>query len=297
MLVVLAALTSAVTYGSSDFLAALAARRGSLLRVTTLTYLVATALLGVLVLAVRDDLRAGLAAGAVAGVLAVVGLLTFYAALAAGPMGVLSPVIAMLQAAVPVGAALLLGERLTTIGWVGVAFALAATALLGSAEVAEQGPAGRGVVWTRRAVVLALVSGVTLGLSVAALDRAPAASGLAPAFVDLAVGLVLLAVLGVAARTPGGARLVRVVEGTGAGGAARGVAPLALGAGALMAVAQAMLMVALQNGDLAVVAVLVGLYPMATVLLARLVLGERLGRRALVGVGAALAAGVLLGGA
>lgn len=305
MLVVLAAVGSALAYGSSDFLAGWAARRGSVLRVTTLTYAVGTAVLGLVVLAAGGDLIAGLAAGSVAGVFAAVGLVTFYAALAAGPMGVLSPVIAMLQAAVPVLAALTLGDRLGAWQWAGVAAALVATALLGTAEAA-----GTGGVWSRRAAVLALVSGVALGLSVVALDAAPARSGLTPGLVELAVGLALLLGVLAAARTALGARLVRLVHGmpdeagvpdeSGAvrpGVGARGVVVPAAGAGVLMAAAQGLLVVALHGGELAVVAVLVGLYPVATVLLARVVLGERLTARGLVGVVAAVVAGVLLGAA
>ena len=54
-------------------------------------------------------------------------------------------------------------------------------------------------------------------------------------------------------------------------------------------------MLGLHAGSLAVVAVLMGLYPLATVLLARVVLGERLAQVQVVGVVAALAACVLLG--
>lgn len=300
MLVVLAAVGSALAYGSSDFLAGWAARRGSVLRVTTLTYAVGTAVLGLVVLAAGGDLIAGLAAGSVAGVFAAVGLVTFYAALAAGPMGVLSPVIAMLQAAVPVLAALALGDRLGVLQWMGVASALVATVLLGATGV--------GGVWSRRAAVLALVSGVALGLSVVALDAAPTRSGLTPGLVELAVGLALLLGVLTAARTAPGARLVRLVDGMpdeaevpdergAVRPGARGVVLPAAGAGVLMAAAQGLLVVALHGGELAVVAVLVGLYPVATVLLARVVLGERLTARGLVGVVAAVAAGVLLGAA
>jgi drug/metabolite transporter (DMT)-like permease len=66
-------------------------------------------------------------------------------------------------------------------------------------------------------------------------------------------------------------------------------------AGALAGVANALLMTALRQDALAVVAVLLGLYPLGTVLLARLVLGERLTARQTLGVGFAIAGSVLLG--
>ena len=306
MVIVLVALASAVAYGASDFLAGLASRRGPVLRATTVTYAVGVLLLGLVVAAVPGVWSAtSVAVGAVAGLVAVVGFVAFYAALAAGPMGVLSPVIAMLQAAVPVVAGLAFGERLALTGWAGVGAALLATALLGSAEV---GPAegGQRPRWTTRAAVLTLVAGVALGLSVVVLDRAPADSGLAPAWIELVAGLVvLLALAALARRWRPAAALAAMLDGplpdpdtdasSSSSTAARTSAfRLAVGAGALLAAAQGLLMAALHGGELVVVAVLVGLYPLATVLLARVVLGERLTRRALVGVAAAVAAGVLL---
>jgi len=337
VVIVLVALGSAVAYGASDFLAGLASRRGPVLRATTVTYAVGVVLLGLVVAAVPGVWSAAsVGVGAVAGLIAVVGFVAFYAALAAGPMGVLSPVIAMLQAAVPVAAGLLFGERLGLTGWAGVGAALLATALLGSAEVGpgevgpgevgpgevgpgevgpgevgpgEVGPGARRPRWTTRAAVLTLVAGVALGLSVVALDRAPADSGLAPAWIELVAGLVVLLVLAALARRwRPAAALAAMLDGSSAdpdpdpdpdaasssSSARTSALRLAVGAGALLAAAQGLLMAALHGGELVVVAVLVGLYPLATVLLARIALNERLTRRALVGVAAAVTAGVLL---
>ena len=317
MVIVLVALGSAVAYGASDFLAGLASRRGPVLRATTVTYAVGVVLLGLVVAAVPGVWSAAsVGVGAVAGLIAVVGFVAFYAALAAGPMGVLSPVIAMLQAAVPVAAGLVFGERLGLTGWAGVGAALLATALLGSAEVGpgevgpgEVGPGARRPRWTTRAAVLTLVAGVALGLSVVALDRAPADSGLAPAWIELVAGLVVLLVLAALARRwRPAAALAAMLDGSSAdpdpdpdpdaasssSSARTSALRLAVGAGALLAAAQGLLMAALHGGELVVVAVLVGLYPLATVLLARIALNERLTRRALVGVAAAVTAGVLL---
>jgi len=85
------------------------------------------------------------------------------------------------------------------------------------------------------------------------------------------------------------------VAGQQVGRAARSAIRAAVAAGLLLGVANVCLMIALHAGDLAVVAVLIGLYPVATILLARIVLGERLSRIQLVGVVAALVACVMLG--
>lgn len=306
------ALLSALAYGASDFFAGLSARRASVLRVTVVTYAAATLGLAALTLAYPHGAAASaLAAGSLAGVFAVVGLLTFYAALAAGPMGVLSPAIATLGAAVPVAVGLTFDARLGPLGWTGILAAMVAAGLLGSPseapaqspvvpiEVAKfTAPPGR-LGWTRRTVVLTLVSGVTLGLSVVALDAAPSGTGLMPGLVELGVGLVLLlvveALVKVSARV---GRAASTLDGPDpADGAARPAWPgkQAIGAGALLAVGQALLVIALDQGDLAVVAALLATYPLATVLLARWVLGESFGRRTRVGIGVALLAATLLG--
>ncbi len=306
------ALLSALAYGASDFFAGLSARRASVLRATVVTYAAATLGLAALTLAYPHQAAASaLAAGSFAGVFAVVGLLTFYAALAAGPMGVLSPAIAVLGAAVPVAVGLTFDERLGPLGWAGVLAAMVAASLLSSpSEVMVQSPVipiavakfavppGR-VGWTRRTVVLTLVSGVTLGLSVVALDAAPSGTGLMPGLVELGVGLVLLlvveALVKVSARI---GRAASTLDGPDpADGTARPAWPgkQAIGAGALLAVGQALLVIALDQGDLAVVAALLATYPLATVLLARWVLGESFGRRTRVGIGVALLAATLLG--
>ena len=69
----------------------------------------------------------------------------------------------------------------------------------------------------------------------------------------------------------------------------RGDLPLVLAAGVLDASANISFAAASREGLLSVVAVLSSLYPVATVVLAHTVLGERLGRAQALGVGAALA--------
>ncbi len=306
------ALLSALAYGASDFFAGLAARRAAVLRTTVVTYAAGTLVLAALTLAYpHGAASSALAAGSIAGVFAVVGFLTFYAAMAAGPMGVLSPAIATLQAAVPVAVGVTFGARLGPLGWTGILAALVAAGLLGSpSEVSDQSPVvsvearmltkpPTQLGWTRRTVVLTLVSGVTLGLSVVALDAAPSGTGLMPGLVELGVGLVLL--LGLEALVKGSARISRAastLDGPDpAGGVTRRAWPgrQAIGAGGLLAVGQALLVIALDRGNLAVVAALLATYPLATVLLARLLLGERFGHRTRVGIGVALLAATLLG--
>ena len=112
-LAVILALGSALAYGVSDFLGGTAAARLRVIPTTILSYVTATVVLTILIL-VTGGVWSGavLLWGSVAGVAAVVGFVTFYAAMAIGPMSLVSPLIAVLGSAVPVVAAVAFGEQL-----------------------------------------------------------------------------------------------------------------------------------------------------------------------------------------
>ena len=287
---VIFALISALAYGVSDFLGGTAATRLRVVPTTLFSYGAALAVLAVIVV-----VNGGVWSpevwwwGSVAGLAAILGFVTFYAAMAVGPMSLVSPVIAVLGWAVPVAAAVVLGETLTLWAWVGVAMALASAVFLSSQPRTSR--------FTTRAVVLSIVSGVALGSSVVALDRAPVESESLAAFVEIGLGLVVLALIAALGRAiPPLGRWLAVLGGPDvvAGSRRRNVAA-ALAAGVLLAVANAALLAGLQSGSLAIVSVLVGLYPLATLLLARLVGGERITRLQLAGVALAIAASAVLG--
>ncbi|WP_024285911.1 EamA family transporter [Cellulomonas sp. KRMCY2] len=294
LLVVLISVASSLLYGVSDFLGALAARRSPVLVVTALAYLFATLALTAGVLIVPGAwTSASILAGVAAGVSALVGFTTFYAAMAAGPISLLSPPIAMLESAVPIAVALALGERLTGVGWLGVTAAIGAALLLGVPREARQ----QGV--DLRALALSTVAGVSLGLSIIALDAAPAGSGLGPVLVEVVSGLLLLGLALLVLVLLRGTRVrVTWLDGHGASVDSRHhrsrTALLAASAGLVLGVANALLMLALRDGELSVVAVVAGLYPLATIVLARVVLRERLSRSQGVGIALALAACGLL---
>jgi drug/metabolite transporter (DMT)-like permease len=279
---VVLALVAALAYGVSDFLAALASRRFGVLRATTIGYL--TALVAIVLLwSTSPGLWSAGAAlsGAVAGVLAVVGFLGFYSALAIGPMSVLSPFMSVLGALVPVGIALGRGERLTPLAITAIVVAVLAGALVSvTRERASRIPL--------RALLCAVVGGVGLGSSVAAIDAAPSGSGLVPGVVETAVGVVILVVVSIMRR---GATRAAAAET----GASRTPHAQAVVAGALLGLANGLLVLALAGGGgLAVVSVLVNLYPVVTVLLATIIARERMAAIQVVGVVLAFAASTTL---
>lgn len=304
LVTVLLALGASLAYGVSDFAGAVAARRLRVLPATTLTYAAALVTLAVLLPLVGGVWSTeAVGWGSAAGVAAVVGFVTFYGALAAGPISLAAPLIAVLGSLVPVAVAIALGEQLPLLAWGAVVLAIVGAGLI---SIVPRGESPR---LRPKTVVLSAVAGTTLGLSIVFLDQAPADSGITSAFVEIAVGVVILLALLALARVGtwgrratawlDADRAAEPVEGdedvrpTTASGRRR---PLVLGAtaGVLLGLANAGLVLALLGGSLAVVSVLIGLYPAATILLARVVHGERVTRVQLIGIVVAIGASLLL---
>lgn len=274
--IVLAVLSS-LSYGFSDFFAGRAAARLTVVRTTGFVYLCATIVVAVALLFTGGQWSGpAVASGGIAGVCAIIGFLGFYAGMAAGPMSLVSPLIAVLESVVPVGVAIVRGDRLPPLAWVAIGLAIVSAVLISVQR------STRHVRITARTVVIAAVAGIALGLSITALDYAPAASRLVPGLVELGVGLVITAVvLGFAALVPAVRRALSTLDpeaGTShSHHIPRGTAGwMVLVGGVLLGAANALLVIALQQGNLAVVSVIVGIYPLATIVLARIVLKERM---------------------
>jgi drug/metabolite transporter (DMT)-like permease len=275
-------LVSAVIYGASDCFGGLAARRMSALLASFLGCVVAVAG-GAIAVAVERPVWTWQDAllGVLAGVLGAIGTWSFYAGLAIGPMSVVSPGVAMIYAVVPAIAGIVLGERFSPIGYIALAAVVVAALLL---SVPRQRDGGR---LTPRAIVLGTIAGLGYAGYIIVMDRTSAASGQMPLLLDLATAAVAYAiVLGINRARSGPAELGGLRD--------RRSVVQALLAGALLVIANILLVIGLHLGDLAVMGVLNALYPLGTVLLALVVLRERLSALQLVGVGIALAASVAL---
>lgn len=289
MLAVTLAALSALSYGASDFSGAVATKSNNAVLVTAFVQTVSLGSL-IVVLAYHPDgtfLLVDLAWGALGGLGASVGLVTFYQALARGPMSVAAALTALWSSAIPVLAGLGLGDRPGTLTLVGIALAVP-SAVLVSVERDEVpasafGPRDRVVQWARQAQTrhLAVVAGLGFSLFYIALSRTSADGGLYPL---IGARLASIGALGI------------ILTGTG------GWAPVGrrwwptIGiAGLLDCAANATYLVAVRHGSLAWVAAISSLYPVSTVLLARVVLSERLGRVQLYGLGGAGLALILVG--
>ena len=278
------ALLSAVAYGAGDFAGGVAARRLPAAAVVLRSN--AVGLLGlVLALPLVGDselLGRDVVIGAAGGVAGGVGVLLLYRGLATGTMSVIAPITAVLAAVVPVTVGLATGERPSTIALVGIPLALGAIVLL-SREPADDDDRTSGI--TRSALATALGSGLGFGVFFVALDATSDDAGLWPVVAGRAASVTLFAIV---AATVASAR-------AGRGRATAGSTPwLLVACGVLDGGANALFLLATQDGLLTLVAVLVSLYPASTLLLARVVLGERLALSQRAGVVLAGAAVVLV---
>jgi drug/metabolite transporter (DMT)-like permease len=266
-------------WGTGDFLGGLSSRRLPVLAVTIWSQLAGSLVLLAVVLASgQRPTGAGLAWGALAGLCGGTALLSFYRGMAEGAMSIVAPVSAC-GAVVPVVVAFARGE------WPGapaVAGILAAVA--GVVLVSRPGRRGEGGRVPLRLIALALGAALGFGLFFVFVDVASGVPGGGPLWATAGVragSLTWLAVIALVARRPlvwPGRRIGLVVL-----------------AGVLDTTANVLFAYASTLGNLGVVGVLGSLYPVATVLLARFVLAERLSGLQAVGVLLALAGVALLG--
>lgn len=274
------ALLSAMVYGVADFLGGIATRRTSVLTVAFFSQ--AIGLVGLVLIAPFASRgvapAADLAWGAVAGFFGGIGVALLYRGLATGSASVVAPVTAVCAIVVPVAAGLAFGERPGATALWGIGFAALAVALLsagGPVPGATAGGPARG-----SGVPLALASGTAIGLFLVALGRTGEASGMWPLVVARVVssgGMFVLALLRGVPRMPPRPALYATV-----------------GAGILDVAANAFYVLAVRGGSLGIIATLASLYPASTVLLARMVLHERLALVQKLGLGVALVAIVMI---
>lgn len=270
MSAILFGLASAVTYGTADFLGGLAARRASIVWVLLVSQAVGLALFGALFPLLNDaaPTARGIGWGAAAGVAGIGGVGFLLRGLAAGKMSLVAPVTGVLAAVIPVAFGLAQGERPAPLALAGVLLALTAVCLVSLTP--DPAPSAHRAGRLEPGVGEALVAGTGFGLFFIALERAGDASGMWPLLSGRVVTFGAMAVLALARR--GSLRPQRSA-----------LAPAA-GSGALDISANTFYLLGTRRGLLSIVAVLTSLYPAATVVLARVVLAERLARPQLAGL-------------
>jgi drug/metabolite transporter (DMT)-like permease len=285
-MVILLGLAAAVLYGTGDFLGGLASRR-----VQVLPVLMAAETAGVIValpaaaISPGPARMAGLAWGTGAGLIGGLGLIIFYTGLAAGPMSVVAPVSGLVSTILPVTVALAEGERPGAGVYAGALLCLAAIVLASSAGDSSRGRrAGlrRRLTGASRALGYGIASGASFGLFFLLIRNAGQSGELWPVAAarvgELAVVIIAAAALRRSLRPRGASRRLLLA---------------AVVAGAIDVAANICYVAATQTGMFGLAVVLASLYPGVTVLLARVVLGERLRWAQRAGLGLA-AIGIIL---
>jgi drug/metabolite transporter (DMT)-like permease len=273
-------LASSVSWGVSDFLGGLQARRMPVLSVVIVSQPVGLLLAGTIALVSGPCPLGGseIAATMAGGAAGAIALGAFYAAMAEGPISIVAP-IASLGAIVPVTVGLARGEDPAAIQIAGLVLALGGIAL--AVREAEH-PQAAAV--PTRSVVLAAFAGLGFGAFFVGIEVAAQTDALwATAFGRLGgVALIVAAAVASLRVAPGNVRFFPAAM------------PVLVTIGFLDILANDLFAFATRHGLLSLVAVAGSLYPVVTVLLARFVLGERLAPAQKAGVALALAGAVML---
>ena len=268
-----AGIAAALSFGAGDFSGGLAARRaGGFLVAAAVQWVGLLALLvGVVVLRPPAPDVGALGIGLAAGVAGGLGLAALYAGLALGAMGLVTALSSLGSVVIPVLVGALTGTVLAPLQLAGVGLAAIAAMTAGGASRA-------GV--SRAALALAGVAALALGSWYVLLDVAASAGD--PLWVLLA------------SRASSAVFISAVVAVRGRPSGLRQVGPLVVLAGLLDLGGNIGFVIARDAIPVGLAAALSGLYPLVTMLLARVILGEALPRLGLVAVALAITAVALI---
>ncbi|MGH7639616.1 MAG: EamA family transporter [Candidatus Dormibacteria bacterium] len=267
-------LLAALGYGSSDYLAGLGGRRGAASVVALLVqpFGLLAAVVGLFVLPSAPPDLGQLGWGALSGVGSGLGAVALYRGLGRGQMAVVAPVSGVLTALLPAAVGLVLGNRPGSLALLGIGLALPAVALISWKKGADSA--------TRSGFLEGVAAGACFALLFIALDRAGTAAGTWPLVPGQSLAVLLI---GAQALRSGNIRRD-----------SRRVVGLAVPAGILGGIGNVLFLSATGRGMLAVVAVISSLYPAMTIVLARLMLGERWSRLQKLGLAVAAVAVALI---
>ncbi|MGD0733323.1 MAG: DMT family transporter [Terracidiphilus sp.] len=273
-------LISAATWGGSDFVGGIGARRAPALLVVASGHIFSALLLIAFCFGIRVAVPGApsIVYAAVGGFEGSLALAVFYRALAMGPMGLTAALTGLLTALIPVLFSLFYEGLPTALTSIGLAMGLAAIWLITRSPAATTPTAGP-LPTPPAALLLGSLAGVGFGTQLILFKMA-------------SPGGVLWTMT--SARIAGSAAMIVVLLIMPPKGRWRGFWLTGIAAGALDTAGNLFYLRATQVGRLDVAALVCSLYPAGTILLAAAVLRERPSRRQLAGIGIALAAVVLL---
>ena len=281
---ILFGLLSAFSYGYADFVGALAAKKVRALAVTTIAFVfglfIAIALSQFVGASYNQEI---FVIGIYAGVCSAAAISFLYAALALGPISIVSPLTAVLSALIPVIIDVTTGQQLSSLAGVAIVLILIAVVLVAFIPgVDVRLP-------SLRATLYSVGAGVGFAGIFIFLDAAPAESGLGVLVVMRVVGIALMFAGLVGLLLAGRSKVLIEREIF-----SKSLLPLALLAGLGDVTGNVFFIIATREGALAVAAVLTSLYPVGTILLARVFLKERVALSQSIGIAIAIAACAML---
>ncbi len=277
-------LLPAFSYGYADFVGALAAKKVRAVTVTTIAFCFGLLFaIGLSFFVGANFSQAAITSGIYAGIASGIAISCLYAALALGPISIVSPLTAVLSALIPVVYDLAAGAALGPFSLIAIVLVLVAVVLVAFV------PGQDFRLPSLRAVLYSVGAGIGFAGIFVFLDGAPSDSGLATLIVMRVVGIgLMLASLSYAFFKY---RPKQFLETSIFG---RSLIWLVVLAGLGDVLGNVFFLVATRAGELAIAAVLTSLYPVGTILLARIVLKERIAKSQTLGIVLAIAACVLI---
>ena len=281
---ILFGLLTAFSYGYADFVGAIAAKKVRALTVTTVAFSFG------LLLAILFSLFAGASYnesvvlyGILAGICSAAAISFLYAALALGPISIVSPFTAVLSAIVPVVVDIASGQALGELSLLAIVLILIAVVLVAFVP-------GQDVrLPTLRATIYSIGAGLGFAGTFVFIDAAPSDSGLGVLVVMRVIGITILFALLAILLFSGKSKVLIEKEVF-----ALSTIWLVLLAGFGDVTGNLFFIIATREGALAIAAVLTSLYPVGTILLAKIFLKERIAISQNIGIVLAVGACALL---
>lgn len=267
-------LVSGLIWGAGDFNGGLASRRGNVFGVVIFAEFIGAVFLAVLALLFRETLppTGDLLWGGVAGFSGGIGIAALYASLAVGQMGINAPIIAVLGGVIPVIVGIFIEGAPTSLKLIGFGVALIAVWLISRPAELEAGPP--------KGLGLAIIAGIGISGYFIAIDRVQGVAVFWPLVVARLSAIPFIAIMAMMrgeSLKPG-----------------RPALKLASLAGTFDALGNVFFLFATQIGRMDQAVVLSSLYPVSTVLLARVLLKEKLTALQTTGIVLALVAIVII---
>ncbi|MFM5968084.1 MAG: EamA family transporter [Micrococcales bacterium] len=286
MLTIILGFATSLVYGFADFFGAIASKRIPAVVVTFISGLSGLIFLFTLTpLLGANFTQETMFWGISAGIASAFAMSCLYASLAIGPISIVSPLSAVVSAVVPAAVGFFIGDRFSGLGWIALVMILVAVVLVGFVP----GEAVR--LPSLRGILLGVGAGAGIGVVLICLDASPHNSGLGSVIMLRAVSASLLGLTMLVRRAQ-----AKAAAKPGLGGIARKLWLAAIVAGIFDSSANVFFLLAsrVPGGTLTVVSVLTALYPLGTIVLARVFLKEKIALIQQLGILLALGGSALL---